>query len=125
MRRKSIRPADVESAFDGLLHQLTPDPRFVSVVTAMFTDAWDYQLEKSKDAARTLQSQLDAIDDEIGKLVDRIVSASHARVVTAYEDKIDALECKKLVLRLVFAEPVPDCKKEGFRTLKISSVSKA
>ena len=139
------KPRKLEGALDDLLQQLTPD------------------------AARTLQGQPDAIDDEIGKLVDRIVSASHARVVTAYEDKIDALERKKLilaekavpaprkqapfdetfepglrflsnpynlwkkgsfetkrlVLRLLFIEPIPYDRGNGFRTPQTSNVFRA
>ena len=65
----------------------------------MFKDAWDLQAAKAKQALREIDGQLDAIDVEVSKLVDRIVSASQPRVIDAYEQKIEKLERDKLILR--------------------------
>ena len=99
MKRKSIRRADIEGAFDDLLQKLIPGQPFLKLVTAMFKDAWDLQAAKAKQALREIDGQLDGIDVEVSKLVDRIVSASQPRVIDAYEQKIEKLERDKLILR--------------------------
>jgi hypothetical protein len=45
-----------------------------------------------------LQKQLKQVDRQIGSLLDRIVDATSASVVSAYEARIDKLERQKIVL---------------------------
>ena len=98
MYRKSVKREDVEGAFETLLMQMVPSRNLLDMAAAMFKTIWDSQAERSKETLNALYAQITQIEKEIGVIVDRIVEAKHARVVTALEGKIDGLDKRKLVL---------------------------
>ena len=55
--------------------------------------------QATKSALKDVQSAIAKVEDEIGAILNRIISASNERVIEAYETKIDALEKDKLVLQ--------------------------
>ncbi|WBU62756.1 hypothetical protein [Paracoccus aerodenitrificans] len=64
----------------------------------MLRDAWDMRLAISDGEKYELQSQIKKVDREIESLLDRIVDATNASVVRAYEARIKKLERQKIVL---------------------------
>ncbi len=104
--RKSIRRADMETAFEDLLQQLVPGKTYIDLITVMFGDAWAQQAAQAKSALKAVHEKLTSIEMNIAALLDRIVAATNERVVTAYEARIDKLEREKLVLaERLHAEP--------------------
>lgn len=96
--RKSIRRGDIEGAFEAMLQALTPRPSLIEVITAMFKDGWEQQAQQTKSKMKDVKASIVKIEDEIGSVLDRIISASNERVIESYETKIDTLEKYKLVL---------------------------
>lgn len=96
--RKSIRRDEIEGRFVELLEELEPSPSLVKVVTAMFKDAWELQRTQARYNAQGQQRAIAKVDEEVARLLDRVVSASNESVITAYEKRIDTLEREKLVL---------------------------
>ena len=104
--RKSIRRADMETAFEDLLQQLVPGETYIDLITVMFRDAWTQQAAQAKSALKVVQEKLTDIEKDIAALLDRIVASTNERVVTAYEARIDKLEKEKLVIaERLHAEP--------------------
>lgn len=97
--RKSIRRDEIESRFVALLEELTPKPTLIKVAGAMFRHAWNQRLEQSAVFARANQREIEKIDRQIAVMLDRIVEASSATVIGAFEKRIDELERNKLVLQ--------------------------
>ena len=96
--RKSIRRDVIEGEFVGLLGQLTPAPRLISLARAMFKDAWNQRLAQAAEIGRACEREAAKIEKQIATLLDRIVEAGSQTVVAAYEKRITALENEKLVL---------------------------
>lgn len=96
--RKSIRRAEMETAFEEMLRELVPGETFIDLITVMFHDAWAQQAAQAKSALKTWQDKLSTVEKDIAALLDRIVAATNERVVAAYEERIDKLEKEKLVI---------------------------
>lgn len=96
--RKSIARDRIEGEFETLLSAMQPAPNLLGVIRAMFRDAWDQRLAHGIELQKTLRSSLAKIDRQIESLLDRIVDASSASVVGAYEKRIGTLESEKLLM---------------------------
>ena len=97
--RKSIRRAEIEGAFESLLESMTPSPSMVKIFRAMFADAWEIQRRSAEQTACAVKRAVTKADEEIQRLLDRIVSsASSETVIAAFEKRIDQLEREKLLL---------------------------
>jgi site-specific DNA recombinase len=88
----------IEGQFEQMIARLEPTPSMLKIVKAMFTDAWELQRHQAIQTADAFKRGLAKADEEIHKLLDRVVSATNETVVAAYERRIDALEREKLVL---------------------------
>ncbi|MDA7429673.1 hypothetical protein PGB28_14490 [Primorskyibacter aestuariivivens] len=64
---------------------------------AMLRDAWDMRFAITHNEKDELQKQLKAAEQQIKNLLDRVVDATSASVVRAYEARIEKLERQKLV----------------------------
>lgn len=74
---------------------------------AMLRDAWDMRLAIAHNEKDELQKQLKAVERDIESLLDRVVDATSASVVSAYEARIEKLERQKLVLTKRVEKTVP------------------
>lgn len=97
-KSKSVPRAKMESAFEEIMEGLQPARGLFDLAKAMLRDAWDMRLAISHGERDELQKQLKEVDRQIGSLLDRIVDATSASVVSAYEARIDKLERQKIVL---------------------------
>jgi len=97
-KSKSVPRAKMESAFEEIMEGLQPARGLFDLAKAMLRDAWDMRLAISHGERDELQKQLKEVDRQIGSLLDRIVDATSASVVSAYEARIEKLERQKIVL---------------------------
>ena len=97
-RKKSIRRADIEGAFQDLLETLQPVPELLSAFKALMSDLWEKQHSRSLEEARRAKSEAAAIEKQIAALVNRIVSTDNERVAKAYEAEIEKLDRQKVGL---------------------------
>ncbi|SFF97046.1 Resolvase, N terminal domain [Novosphingobium sp. CF614] len=97
--RKSIRRVEIEGAFDKLLDGMEPSPSMLRIFRAMFTDAWEMQRQQAQQTASAFKRAVTKADEEIARLLERIVSSTSSEtVIVAYEKRIAQLEREKLVL---------------------------
>ncbi|MEM8774969.1 MAG: recombinase family protein [Pseudomonadota bacterium] len=97
-KRKSIARAKVEDGAEGILKGLGSAKDLIEMAKAMFKDAWAARLNEAKDASSLLKVQIKDVEKQIDSLLDRIVDASSASVIKAYEQRIEKLESEKLRL---------------------------
>lgn len=95
--RKSIPRDQVEAEFESLLQQLSPSETTFGIARAMFKQAWNIRLSQSKQMAAALKQEVANLDRQIEQVLDRIVEASNAATITAYERRLAKLERDKLV----------------------------
>ena len=97
-KRKSIRRADVERAFEEVLGSLTPTPGLFACVKEMFGVAWEMRTGQSKAFGKQLRDELARIDRSIEQLLDRIVETDSATVSQALERRVEKLEGEKRLM---------------------------
>lgn len=105
--RKSIRRADVEGEFEGLLQKLQPSPGLFKLTRAMFEDAWEQRAAHTASLVAAATKQVREIDKQIDGLVNRILEATSPRVITAYQKRVSALEAERLAAQERVASIAP------------------
>ncbi len=96
---KVIARGKIEGEFRGLLSRLQPAPMLAEIVTAMFRDSWNQQLDQTSSRSEALkQASLD-VERKIEEMIERIVETSNPRVIAAYERRIAELDREKLLLQ--------------------------
>ena len=96
--RKSIRRDELEGAFEEVVRSLRPTPQLFDLARAMFESAWSQRTSQAEARRQELAKQAAQIDRQVTGLLDRIVEASNASVIRAYETRIAALEQQKLLV---------------------------
>ena len=96
--RKSIRRDVLEDEFLVFLRSLKPTQGLLTLVKAMFKDAWEQRQDQANDALAYIKIEKRKIDKKIEILLDRIVERNNDTVVSAYEKHIDKLEREKMIL---------------------------
>ena len=97
-RGKSIRRAQLEGDFEALLQNVTPAPSFLKLATALFKDAWDQRSKQAQRIAEACRAEILQTERQIGKLLDRIVSATSDGIINAYEKRVAELERHKILM---------------------------
>ena len=95
---KTIPRAKIEGEFEELLSRVQPTRKLVDVVSAMFRDEWALQEKHARVLADAIKRDLRKIEDKISQTVDSLVEATNARVISAYERRIEQLELDKLAM---------------------------
>lgn len=65
----------------------------------MMKHGWDQRLAQAHAFAKGFAQDIQALEKRIDSLLERIVAATNATVIAAYENKIAKLEREKLVLQ--------------------------
>ena len=73
----------------------------------MFEQAWEARLGEAQQAKASVLAQTKDVDDQISKLLDRIVDSSSASVVSALEKRVEKLERDKIRLTEKAAKMLP------------------
>lgn len=96
--RKSIPKAKIEGAFEGLLTSMKPSETLFKLLYVMLKDLWDAQASNGADTLRRAKKELQTIESDIERLVDRTLDTSNATLTKRYEQHINELETKKMIL---------------------------
>jgi hypothetical protein len=83
----------LEAEFEALLRTAQPAPALFGVARKMFTDLWNHRIASGGQRVRTLKAE-----QQIAKLLDRIVETETPSVVRSYENRIHKLEDHKILL---------------------------
>lgn len=97
-RGKSIRKEVLEAEFETLLRSAQPMPGLFVVARKMFEDLWDHRQESGIRRSRHLKAEQARVDQQIAKLLDRIVETDTSSVISSYENRIRKLEEQKILL---------------------------
>ena len=73
----------------------------------MLRDAWNMRLVIAQNEKEALRKQLEDLNRQLESMLDRIVEANSASVVSAYETRIEKLERDKIVLQERIAKSIP------------------
>ena len=106
-KSKSVPRAKMEAGLAEILQGLQPAKGLFELAKAMLRDAWSMRLSFAHQEKEALQKQLHDVAGQIEGLLDRIVEASNASVVHAYEARIDKLERQKIVLQERLDKTIP------------------
>ena len=104
---KSAPVAKIEEGFAKIMKGMQPAKGLFDLAKAMLRDAWNMRLALALNEKEALQTQLDDVTHQLENMLDRIVEANSASVISAYETRIEKLEHNKLVLRERIAKSVP------------------
>ena len=97
-RTKSIPRKKLEDAFSELVRKITPSKSLVNLAWDTLKIAWKDEEQKDKERTLTQNKQLNALDNQVSQLIDRIVETTNPTVAKAFEDKISNLEKEKALL---------------------------
>ena len=104
---KSTPVAKIEEGFANILKGMQPAKELFDLAKAMLRDAWNMRLALALSEKDALEKQLGDVNRQLENMLDRIVEANSASVVSAYESRIEKLERDKLVLNDKIAKSVP------------------
>ena len=107
-KSKSVPRAKMEDGFAEILKGLQPAKGLFELAKAMLVDAWEMRHAIALGEKDVLRKQLDETNRQIEGLLDRIVEANNASVVSAYETRIDKLERDRIVLQEKIDNAVPE-----------------
>ncbi len=107
MKGKSVPRAKMEDGFEEILKGLQPAQGLFELAKAMLRDAWDMRLATAQGDKDEFRKQYQDVNKQIEGLLDRIVEAKTASVVSAYEARIDKLERQKFILSERLENSVP------------------
>ena len=96
--RKSFRKEAVEDEFEALLSALVPTQGLLNLALAMLQNCWDARVIRGRQQLASLQEGLRDIESKVEQLLDRLMKASGASVITAYERRVRELESHKAVI---------------------------
>ena len=117
-RRKSIKRAEVEDAFEKLLKSLAPPKSLFPIANAMIKDIWDVRIASLTDRRKAQKVELTRIETIIRKAADRLIETESSAAAQALEAKIDKLEAQKALIseQLAKTKPKPRDFDTTFRT---------
>lgn len=96
--RKSIRRDQIEGEFEGIVQSLQPREQLYDLARAMFKNAWQQRKDQVKARLNAMQTEVQSVEKEINRMLDRIVDVSSTSVLRTFERKIESLEKQKVVL---------------------------
>ena len=95
---KSIKKELIESAFEELLHTITPPKAIFDMAKAMFKEHWEARSHGRHKEIFTIKQEKTEVERKISQLLERIVDTQSQSVLKTYEQKIEDLEQDKAVL---------------------------
>jgi site-specific DNA recombinase len=113
---KSINRDKVEEDFVKLLGKLTPAQGTIDLMLQLIEEVKDARCGNYKETVENLKKEQKLIERKIEQLVERIVEADSAMLITTYERQIKQLEEKRIVLD----EKIAKCGSVNERLLKIN-----
>ncbi len=97
--KKSIRKDKIEGDFEALLKELQPSPCLSRTAWDMLSDLWASRRNDAEANASAARSEMAKLEKKSESLIERLVVADNATLITAYEGEIKKLEEQKIILR--------------------------
>ena len=88
----------IEGEFDEIIRCLQPTKDLIALAKTMFKNAWNQRAEQAQARVGMLKQETRAIGKQIDELLERVLQASNATVICAYEGKIETLERRRSVM---------------------------
>ena len=89
----------IEAQFESLLMTMQPSREMFDMAHAMFRDLWDGRIASAKSRAASLKIELQKVERGIEQFIDRVMLSDSPSLVSAYENRIRALEEEKVAIR--------------------------
>ena len=96
--RKSIRRDKIEGEFETLLKSLQPTRQLFDIAGKMFKDLWDFQSLSNAERIKRLKSEITKIDQDMSKLVDKLIETDNAMIAKKIESKVEKMEQNQLAI---------------------------
>ena len=115
---RSIPRAKIEGEFADLLDSLRPAPVMFAMADQALRTLWKQQEGAATERKKSLAGDIREIDQEIRKLVTRVLETENPTLIAAYENRVSEAEGRKAEL----AEKLANCGRplgtfdEAFRT---------
>lgn len=95
-RNKSIPRKDIEGEFELILKDAKPHTETLNLARAVVLDLWNQKIKDVVARNQTIQQEMKQLDKDVNGYVERIAETTQARVIKAYEKKIEELENKRI-----------------------------
>lgn len=99
VKDKTIAKEKLESEFIELLKNVQPTEDLLNRTTRIFETLWNEYTNGAKKAQQDLKRELNLIEEEIKKVIDKITNTESDLVSKALENKVEDLEKKRLQTR--------------------------
>jgi site-specific DNA recombinase len=95
---KSVKRAELEGAFEAMLHKLTPAQEAVQLTRDMLRKVWEQRSASFKEQAAAQRQELATVEHKLEQLLDRIVEANDTSLVATYESRLRTLEHSRIAI---------------------------
>ncbi len=102
--KRTIAREKIESEFENLLKQLKPSKNLFNLAHAIFKDLWEERMINRHGEIHVIKNHVLKIENQIMKMVDRVVETDSPTLVATYEDRIRNLEDQKITLKEKIAQ---------------------
>jgi hypothetical protein len=92
---KSIRRDQMEGEFETPLAGMRPAQAMYDRAIELFRDLWDARVAASHSDRAQLHAEVKLLEQQIEQLVDRIMKTESPAAMTAYENRLAALETQQ------------------------------
>ncbi len=96
---RSIPRAKIEGEFVDLLDAIQPAPAMFDMVREMLRRLWSQQADQAAERKKALAAKVREVEDEIKKLVGRVVGTENPALIAAYEGRLTESERTKAELK--------------------------
>ena len=96
---QSIPRAKIEGEFADLLRSIEPAPSRFAMVRDGLRKLWDREEDRSAQAKKALAVEIREVEQNIKKLVERVIATDSDALIAAYEKRIHEAEARKAELR--------------------------
>ena len=93
-----IRKENLADDFAHLLNRMRPSPQVFVLARKLLQQAWDQIAEDASARAADMRTEITNTATKIGQLMERIIAAEDAGLITAYETQVRKLTERKLTL---------------------------
>jgi site-specific DNA recombinase len=98
-RNRSINKETIEKEFEAILANIKPSCHVLNLTKAILSDVWTKKEAELAEKRKVINSELIKIESERVRFLQLIPRATSETVVVAYENQIDELLKKELVLK--------------------------
>ena len=98
-RNKSIKKGNIEDEFESILRKIKPSVQTLNLTKAIVADVWRKKEAQYFQKRIEMEKEIEKVDHERTKLVERVSKANDENVIATYEKRIGELAERDLVLK--------------------------